>query len=189
MFFSWFLDPSFPQGSLILYISLWMILALHLSIVQVTIWVLVLSDTLIGSLWVRVTNAVLFRSLLHINAAKELAAEYSMWWQQLFLIYFSTLPSSCTFTVHILINRTSWNVILDNRTHLLTPSLFSRGDTPPRLTSPNLYSHSLLVQFLVLLLPYCWSILGPLCLFGQAQYLGLCSHKSNFIFSHLSEVT
>ena len=40
------------------------------------------------------------------------------------------------FTVHILINKTSWNVTLDDRTHLLTPSSFIWEDTPPRPTPP-----------------------------------------------------
>ena len=57
-----------------------MILALHLSIIQATAWVPVLSDTLTSPLWVEATKTALFRGLLHINAAKELAAEYSMWW-------------------------------------------------------------------------------------------------------------
>ena len=163
-----------------------MMLALHLSVVQATTWVLVPNDTLTGPLWVGATKATLFRGLLHINAARELVAKYSMRWWQFFLRYFSALILSCTFIVHILINRTSWNVTLDNRTHLLTPFLFSWVDIPPldippRPTSPSLYSHNLLVKFNVLLLPYCWSILGSLCLLEQGPwpniYLGLRPHN------------
>ena len=50
-----------------------MILALHLSIVQATTWMLVLLDTL-GD------QCNTFRGLLHINATRELALEYSMRW-------------------------------------------------------------------------------------------------------------
>ena len=39
------------------------------------------------------------------------------------------------FTVHIIINRTSWNVILDYRSHLLSLSSFIWCNTPPRPTS------------------------------------------------------
>ena len=38
-----------------------------------------------------------------------------------FLRYFPASISSCTFIVHILLNRTFWDVTLDNRTLLLTP--------------------------------------------------------------------
>ena len=78
--FSLNFSPLFPQGSLALYISLWMILILHLSIFQVTTWVLVSLNTLIGPLWVEANKAALFRDLFHINVARELAAEHSMWW-------------------------------------------------------------------------------------------------------------
>ena len=82
--------------------------------------------------------------------------------------------------MHILINRTSWNIILDNIIHFLTASSFSWGDTPPRPTATSLYSHSLLVKFKVLLLPPYWFILRPLYLLGQGPrfdiYLGLRPH-------------
>ena len=57
-----------------------MILAIHLLIAQATTWVLVPSDTLSGLLWVEVAKAALFKGLLYINAAKELAAEHLIWW-------------------------------------------------------------------------------------------------------------
>ena len=55
-----------------------MILALHLLIIQTTTWVLVLSDTLPGPLWVGAAKTALFMSLLHIDSAKKLVAEYLM---------------------------------------------------------------------------------------------------------------
>ena len=55
-----------------------MILALHLLVVQATTWVLVPSNTLTGPLWDAATKEALFRGLLYINAAKELATKYSM---------------------------------------------------------------------------------------------------------------
>ena len=51
-------------------------------------WMLVPSDTLSSRLWVGVVKAALLKSLLHINAARKLATEHSMRWQQLFLKYF-----------------------------------------------------------------------------------------------------
>ena len=57
-----------------------MILAIHLLIAQATTWVLVPSDTLSGLLWVEVAKAALFKGLLYINAAKELATEHLIWW-------------------------------------------------------------------------------------------------------------
>ena len=57
-----------------------MILALYLSVVQATTWVLVPSNTLTGPLWIGVTKAALFKGFFHINAARELAAKYSIRW-------------------------------------------------------------------------------------------------------------
>ena len=127
-----------------------MILALHLSIVQPTAWVLVPSNTLTGPLWVGATKVALFRGLLHINAAKELAAEYSMW---LFLRYFLVPHLSYTFAVHILINKTFWNVILDDRIYFPT-------------------STSLAEEILLLsLLPLSFIVIA--CLWGSKSYLFL----------------
>ena len=55
-----------------------MILVLHLSVVQAITWVLISSDTFTSSLWVGVTKATLFKGLLHINTARELAVEHLM---------------------------------------------------------------------------------------------------------------
>ena len=48
-----------------------MIFALHLLIIQTTIWVFVLSDTFLNPLWVTVVKTILFKGLLYINAAKK----------------------------------------------------------------------------------------------------------------------
>ena len=150
-----------------------MIFVLYLLIIQATTWVLVSLDTFSNSLWVGVAKAALFGGFLHINVTRKLTAEHSMWWQQLSLRYFSTPTLSCTFTVHVFINRTSSNVTLDNKTFLLTPSCLSQGYASPWLTFPSLYNNNLLVKFLVLFLPYYWSIFRSLCLFKQAQGLNI----------------
>ena len=67
-------------GSLTLYSSIWTILILHLLIIWTLTWVLVPSDTLFGFLWVVVTKAALFRGLIHINAARKIAAVHLMQW-------------------------------------------------------------------------------------------------------------
>ena len=67
----------------------------------------------------------------------------------------------------ILINKISQNVTLDSRPHLLASALLSRGDIPPRLTFPNLLSHSLLVEFWFLHLHYRLSVIGLLSILGQ----------------------
>ena len=94
---------------------------------------LVPSDTLLSLLWVVIAKAIMFRGLLHINAAKELAAGHSMRWQQFFFRYFLafTLPvrSRCTsFSAEfpgmsLLSNRIYvWSVFcLSNETLLLGP--------------------------------------------------------------------
>ena len=85
--------------------------------------------------------------------------------------------------MHDLINRTSQNVTLDDRTHILIFASFSRGDIPPRPISPSLYNHSLLVKFKVLRLPYYRSILGPLNLLGQGPiYIWACVPIVNMLY-------
>ena len=66
-----FLSLPSHGGSLPLYSSLWVILVLRLSIIWAPTWVSILLDTLSGLLWVMVTKAALFKSLLHINVAKK----------------------------------------------------------------------------------------------------------------------
>ena len=68
-------------GSLTLYTSLQAILALHLLIVQSTIWVLVLLDTFSNPLWVVAAKATLFRGLLHINPVRRFGRMHWMWEQ------------------------------------------------------------------------------------------------------------
>ena len=72
--------PPIPLRFLTLYTSHWLIFALHLLIIQTITWVLVLSDTISGPLWVGVVKAVLFRGLLHINAAKRVVVVHLMRW-------------------------------------------------------------------------------------------------------------
>ena len=85
--------------------------------------------------------------------------------------------------MHDLINRTSQNVTLDDRTHILIFASFSQGDIPPRPISPSLYNHSLLVKFKVLRLPYYRSILGPLNLLGQGPiYIWACVPIVNMLY-------
>ena len=71
--------------SLTLYSSARTILTLHLLIIWVIIWVLVPSDTPSGLLWVGVAKVTLFRSFLHINAAKVLVGVHLIRRQQFFL--------------------------------------------------------------------------------------------------------
>ena len=61
-------ESSLHGGFLLLYSTLWTILAFHLLIIQAYTWVPVPSDTLSGVLWVAVTKVALFRSLVRINA-------------------------------------------------------------------------------------------------------------------------
>ena len=84
--FLFFRSPS-HGGSLTLYSSLWIILTLHMFIIWALTQVLFPSDTLFDFWWVVVAKVALFRGLLHINAAKKVAAIHLMWWQQLSLKY------------------------------------------------------------------------------------------------------
>ena len=80
-YFSFFRSPLHEE-SFTLYILLWIIFTLHLLIIRTLTWVPVPSDTLSGFLWVVVVKVVLFRSLLHINTARKVAAVHLMrWWQ------------------------------------------------------------------------------------------------------------
>ena len=64
------MNPLILGGSLTLYSIFFLILTFHLLIMQATTWVLVPLDTLPNFLWVAETKTVLFRGLLHINAAR-----------------------------------------------------------------------------------------------------------------------
>ena len=82
-----FQSPS-HEGSFTLYSCSWIILILHLLIIWVPTWVLVPLDIPFSLIWVVVANAALFRGLLHINAARKVAAVHLMWWWQPSLRYF-----------------------------------------------------------------------------------------------------
>ena len=73
----------------------------------------------------------MFRHHFFINAARELATEHSMRWQQLSLKYYMA------FFCHVLpgclsLNKASWNIALDGRPHLHTSALLSQGCIHPR---------------------------------------------------------
>ena len=67
--------PLFPGRFLTLYTSFSLILALHLLIMQIVIWVLVPSTAFSNFLWVATTKVVLFRGHFLINAARLLAVD------------------------------------------------------------------------------------------------------------------
>ena len=48
--------------------------------------------------------------------------------------------------MHILINKISWNITLDDRTHLLIFAPFTEEDNPPRPTLLSLLIRSLVVE-------------------------------------------
>ena len=85
---SFFFWSFLHEESFTLYILIWTIFTLHLLIIRALTWVLVPSDTLSGFLWVVVAKVALFRGLLHINAARKVAAVHLMRWWQLSLRYF-----------------------------------------------------------------------------------------------------
>jgi len=78
---SFFFSSFLHEESFTLYILLWIIFTLHLLIIRTLTWVLVPSDTLSGFLWVVVAEVVLFRGLLHINAARKVVSMHLIrWW-------------------------------------------------------------------------------------------------------------
>ena len=84
-----FFFPSRPYGGFYTLYRLFLIIwALHLLIIQAPTWAPIPSDTSFSPLWVVVAKVTLFRGLLHINAARKVAAVHLMWWWQLFLRYF-----------------------------------------------------------------------------------------------------
>ena len=84
-FFSRIPPPPLHKGFFTLYTPLWIILTLHLLFIWDSIWVSIPSNTSFGPLWVVITRVLLFRCLLHVNAARKVVTVYLMWWQQLFL--------------------------------------------------------------------------------------------------------
>ena len=83
-----FFCPLFLRDSYILYMPSFIILALHLLIIQISTWAPVPSDALTSSLWVVVTKVTLFRGFLFINAARRAVVMHLMWWWQPLLGYF-----------------------------------------------------------------------------------------------------
>ena len=75
-----FLWSLFHKGFSTLYISLWIILTLHLSFIWDFTWVSDPSNTFFDSLWVVITRVSLFRCLLHINVARKVVTVYLMRW-------------------------------------------------------------------------------------------------------------
>ena len=106
---------NFPSllhgGSLILYSYIWTILILHLLIIWATTWVLVLSDTPSGLLWVEVAKATLFRGFLHINAARVLVVEHLMRRQQFFLELLYRHALVCLPVVLIFFSGRLWKIV------------------------------------------------------------------------------
>ena len=84
-------------------------------------------------LCVREANVALFRGLLHINAARKLAAESLMRWQQFSPQIFQDSPLYFVFfAIFICVCRTSRNILSDGRLLVQTSTLFIRGNTCPR---------------------------------------------------------
>ena len=65
-----------------LFLIIW---TLHLLIIWTPTCAPIPSDTHFSLLWVAAAKATLFKGLLHINAARKVAAVHLMWWWQLFL--------------------------------------------------------------------------------------------------------
>ena len=124
-----------------------MILTLHLLIVQATTWVFVPSDTLSGPLWVGVAKTALLRGLLHINAARELAAEHLMGGSS-FLSDISQPPS-----VLLLLNTypQQWNFLERYSWCQIAPSDLNFAQLRKHSSSDHLPGTSCLDPFLYLL--------------------------------------
>ena len=81
-----FSDPLFLGGLSHYIVSFYTILIVHLFIIQAPTWVYVPSAIFFGSPWMVVVEIALFRGLLHINTASEVATVNLMrWWQPLLL--------------------------------------------------------------------------------------------------------
>ena len=144
-----------------------MILILHLSIIQAATRVLIPSDTLSGLLWIEVAKTALFRSLLHINAARKLAAGHLMRWQQLFLRYFLAPILPVRFNMHVPLSRVSCRVTLGSRIAIWSVLHSSEENNPPWTTFPDLSTRMLLIEFWTWY-PYCYLlVLGPINVLGQ----------------------
>ena len=97
-------QSSLHEESFTLYILLWIIFIFHLLIIRTFTWVTVPSDIIFGFLWVVVAKVVLFRGLLHINAAKKVATIHLMRWWQLSLWYFwVSFLLVCSWSISLLL--------------------------------------------------------------------------------------
>ena len=123
-FFRIFSIP-FHKGFFTLYSSLWIILTLHLSFIWDFTWVSIPSNTSSGSLWVVITRVLLFKCLIHINAARKVVTVHLMRWQQLFLRSFvlSLLPLKSIRHVLLSLNflegsSSCWDINLRYASHI-----------------------------------------------------------------------
>ena len=112
----------------------------QLNRVQVQFWLLqysvsIPSDSLFSFLWVVVAKAALFRGLLHINAARKVAAVHSMQWQQLSLRYFWVplllVCSWCTSLSLEFHGRSLWSLEYIFELYLLYLRRYSSSDNLP----------------------------------------------------------
>ena len=106
-------------------LHLLIIWTLHLLITWTPTWVPIPSDILFSPLWVAAVKATLFKGLLHINAAKKVAAMHLMWWWQLFHRYFEFSSLSHVQGAHF--NRLNIHLVWVCRV---------RGEVPPRTFFP-----------------------------------------------------
>ena len=83
-----FFRPPLHGDSFLLYSSLQVIRTLHLLIIWAFTWVLIPSDISPVFLWVVVAKVTLLACLLHINAARKVAALHLMWqlWSESLLL-------------------------------------------------------------------------------------------------------
>ena len=87
-----FLDPPIHVGSFTLYIPFWLILTLHLLIMQATTRVLVPSDALPNLLWVTATKTVLFRSFFSHKYDQR------VWWDAINVVAATIPPTTSGLT-------------------------------------------------------------------------------------------
>ena len=112
-------------GSSTLYKSFLIIWTLHLLIAWIPTWVPIPSDTPFSPLWIAAAKIALIKGLLHINAARKVAAVHLMWWWQLFFKYFEFSSLSLVQEMHF--NYLSIHLVCICRV---------RGGVPPRTFFP-----------------------------------------------------
>ena len=99
LLFPFFYSPT-HGGSSTLYSSFLIIQILHLLIIWIPTWVPIPLDTPFSLLWVVTAKAALFRSPLHVNVARKVAAVHLIWWWQFFLRYFEFYSFSHVHGTH-----------------------------------------------------------------------------------------